>query len=285
LSASSSVQPALNNRIQIDKAIRKIMNKCPNIIRLTSLVAVVSLALSSSNLVYSKPLAKAERVEQTILTDAQKSQIKINSSVERTQQLRLEVDQLRQEIADLTTYQNHLDTLIESQVQMIHSIDHQLDQIAETRQGIVPLMYDMLDGLSAYVAQGVPIRLDERLERISKLQQMMGQAHITDAERFRRILEAYQIELDYVSQLGSYVGTIEVDGLTRSAELLYLGQLSFIARSLDKQHYWRWDQSTTRWRILAHSVNADLNQAFLLASKSIPPALLRLPLSIQAVSR
>jgi hypothetical protein len=103
---------------------------------------------------------------------------------------------------------------------------------------------------------------------------------VSDAEKYRRILEAYQIELDYVNKLGTYTGLLNIDGSKRQVELLYLGHVSFIARSIDGQHYWVWKQSKNAWVSLNEANNA-LNNAYLVANKTTIPALLTLPLSIQ----
>ncbi len=125
------------------------------------------------------------------------------------------------------------------------SIDTQLQQINATRQGVVPLMYQMLAGLEEQIKQDKPIRIETRLARLDELKSLMPQADVSDAEKYRRILEAYQIEMDYGLKLGSYRSLINV-GSDIEAEQLYLGRLALVARSLDRHQYWSWDINQKR---------------------------------------
>lgn len=62
-------------------------------------------------------------------------------------------------------------------------------------------MYKMIDGLKNTVKNDKPLRAEQRYQRIEKLETMMTIANVSDAEKYRRILEAYQIELDYGTSL------------------------------------------------------------------------------------
>ncbi|WED24969.1 DUF3450 domain-containing protein [Vibrio sp. JC009] len=87
-----------------------------------------------------------------------------------------------------------MEGLIVSQNQEQHSLDAQLTEIAQTRQSIVPLMYQMLEGLSGHVSADMPIHKDTRLARLDKLNALMTQADISDAEKYRRIYQRHQPE-------------------------------------------------------------------------------------------
>lgn len=243
-----------------------------------SLVAVTGFVNASS-------LVESAKVEQAIIKNAGRSQHVVSDSSDHAFELQSEIDSLKAEVDGLVVYKEHLGNLIASQDQELASVELQLNEIAETRQSIVPLMYQMLDGLATHVEQDMPIRLDTRVDRVKQLRQLMVQADISDAEKFRRILEAYQIELDYVSKLGTYTSAIKIDGVVREAEQLYLGHISFIARSLDKKEYWVWSTQKKEWDPLNTALISDLDNAFLVANKRVSPTLLMLPLSTQEVSK
>lgn len=240
---------------------------------------IVALGISMSfGLANASNIEKSTVVENTILNEAANSQKVVDKSSDSAFELEAEIESLQAEISNLEVYQGHLKQLNMSQNQEMASLDVQLNDIADTRQSVVPLMYEMLNGLAKYVEQDMPIRLDTRINRIEKLRVLMVQANISDAEKFRRILEAYQIELDYVNKLGTYTSTIDIGGKRREVEQLYLGHISFIARSVDKQHYWSWSQSSKSWIALDDEYMSDLNQAYLVANKHTSPSILRLPL-------
>ncbi|MEI8634045.1 DUF3450 family protein [Vibrio sp. PP-XX7] len=51
-------------------------------------------------------------------------------------------------------------------------------------------MYQMIDGLKAQIVQDKPIKLAQRKARVAKLSALMGQADVSDAEKYRRILRS-----------------------------------------------------------------------------------------------
>jgi len=112
---------------------------------------------------------------------------------------------------------------------------------------------------------------------------MMGESRLTDAEKLRRILEAYQIELAYNRQLNHYQEQLEIDGIQRRLELLSIGKLALFARSPDHQDNWRWEPAARQWRPLPDDYLQALDKAFAIAAKQQPPTLLTLPLPLPAL--
>lgn len=241
---------------------------------------VVLMCSGFISLAHAASYDKAESVQSQTNTDSTNSQKRIDDSAEISAQTRADIEQLQAEITNLTIYQSHLDKMVQSQNQEKSSLQEQLEQIQATRQGIVPLMYKMLDELEQQVQQGLPIRRETRLQRVEKLRTLMTRADVSDAEKFRRLLEAYQIELSYGGKMGRYDDQITLaDGKKIEASLVYLGKVSLLARSLDQQKYWRWDQSQQQWQSLDSGFDA-IDSAFDVADKNTTPTLLALPLSL-----
>ncbi|MGL6314115.1 DUF3450 domain-containing protein [Vibrio sp. WXL103] len=208
------------------------------------------------------------------------TQQRINQSSEATLALQFEAEQLQQEIRNLEIYRDHLRALVANQEEEVLSFEAQIDQIQDTRQGVVPLMYKMIDALKTHIDTDVPIRYQARVERVNKLEQMMSRADVSDAEKYRRILEAYMIEMDYGFKLGTYQGQIEFDSQNLEVSMLYLGRVSLIAKSANGARYWSWNQAQGEWQIVDSKMNNELEQAFRLADQQIAPTLLSLPVSV-----
>ncbi|HBV75473.1 MULTISPECIES: DUF3450 domain-containing protein [Vibrio] len=245
---------------------------------------VTWLSVSSFS-VSADSLSNARNIERQTNQNATNAQKKIDANSDQSFQLQAEVEQLQAQVDNLSLYQDHLNKLVASQEAEKTNIDSQLIDIAETRQGVVPLMYHMIDGLQSLVEQGVPVRLQSREKRLDDLKTLMGRADISDAEKYRRILEAYQIELDYGSKLGTYEGEIELaDSDTRQVDLLYVGRITLLARSKDAQHAWLWSQAEKQWQEVNSDQKAEINKAYAMAAKQQAPSLLTLPLSVTKVS-
>ncbi|MFA0423961.1 DUF3450 domain-containing protein, partial [Vibrio sp. 10N.222.54.A1] len=176
---------------------------------------------------------------------------------------------------------DHLAALVESQNQEAQSIEEQIEEIKYTRQGVVPLMYQMIDGLEQLVEKDVPIKKEQRLERVEKLQAMMTRADVSDAEKYRRILEAYQIEMDYGIKLGVYQGRVALaSDKTIEADVLHLGRISLVARNLNGSQYWAWNQTEAQWQELDSSMKSELDKAYDIAGQQAAPSLITLPVSL-----
>ena len=170
-------------------------------IKTVSLPLFFAVAMLGVN---ANTLEHAQKIQKETNNSSISSQKKVDASAGRSLELQAEIEQIRLEIKNLIVYRDHLSSLVKSQNNEMDSLEQQIEGVKTTRQGVVPLMYDMIDGLRQIVASGSPIKLNVRQERINKLDSMMSRADISDAEKYRRILEAYQIELDYGTKLEAY---------------------------------------------------------------------------------
>ncbi|MGR5093375.1 DUF3450 domain-containing protein [Vibrio maritimus] len=236
--------------------------------------------LTISHMTSANDLNSARNVEAHTITQSAQSQARINKSSDKAFELKSDIAMLEQEVANLEVYERHLKAVVGNQEEEMASINVQLEQISDTRQGVVPLMYKMLEGLEQHISSDKPIRLDVRLARLEELKALMPQADVSDAEKYRRILEAYQIEMDYGIKLGSYRSLINV-GSEIEAEQLYLGRLSLVARSLDRNQYWTWDSNQNSWVVVDAALAPQIDKAFAIANKQASPALIELPVSLQ----
>ncbi len=230
---------------------------------------------------FADELSQANTLEKKNISESVKSQQRINTSSDRSFTLKADIESLEAEVASLKIYRDHLDSLVLSQQQELSSLDDQLTQIDITKRSVVPLMYRMLDSLESSITNDKPIRPEARKVRLNDLKSMMSKANISDAEKYRRILEAYQIELDYGIKLGSFKGTISADGITREAEQLYIGRAVLVARSLDQQTFWSWNTQQKQWDELSSAMGSEINKAFAIAYKQASPNILTLPVSLK----
>ncbi|BCL71020.1 DUF3450 domain-containing protein [Vibrio nigripulchritudo] len=243
-------------------------------------VAVTIAAMSVSTTSLADDLDKARAIEKKTNKTMQKAQANVDANVEASFTLQSEIEQLETQIENLTLYRNHLRKLVTSQNTELDSLEQQLKDIEDTRQGIVPLMYRMIDGLESVLTSDVPLRHEARQKRLDDIKLLMGRADVAEAEKYRRILEAYQIEIDYGTKLGAYPAEIELNDGVRQVEQLYFGRVSLVSRSLDNQKYWVWRQQNKTWEELPKEKGIEINKAFAMAAKQQAPSVVTLPLSI-----
>lgn len=213
---------------------------------------------------------------------AQKSQQKIDQLDEQTAQLLAEYRSVTSQTESLKAYNDQLDKLIASQQNELVLISEQLDNIVTTQRDIVPLMLNMLKVLEQFVALDIPFLLDERQQRIAELKQLMERADVTLAEKYRRLIEAYQVEAEYGRTIEAYQGQLEVNGEMRTVNFLRLGRVALYYQTLDEQQAGYWQQG---WREVDSSYFNDINTALKTAKKQLPPSLLVLPMAANGVER
>src|SRR5690606_36532921 len=133
--------------------------------------------------------------EQTINDNqARKHQKTIEKIDDETASILQKYRQTLKKIENAKIYNEQLKKLITQQSEEKISIAEQIESLKNTNQGIVPLMLKMVSTLKKFVDLDVPFLPKEREKRVNDLIAMMDKADVSTSEKFRRILEAYQVE-------------------------------------------------------------------------------------------
>jgi hypothetical protein len=137
-------------------------------------------------------------------------------------------------------------------------------------------MKQMTDALRQFVSLDVPFLLDERIRRVENLQAMMDRADVSISEKYRRILEAYQIELEYGRTLEPYEGLLREGDEARTVQFVRLGRVSLMYRTPDGNEAGYWNARQRRW-VVADEYAHDIQEALRIARKQGAPDLLTVP--------
>merc|ERR1712137_659636 len=224
-------------------------------------------------------LEDLHREEAKIHAAAAKSQEKINTLFEQSQELLVEYRQTVDQTENLKVYNDYLASLVADQQRGIDSLQRQIDSIEETKQGIVPLMFRMIDSLEKFIKLDRPIHLEERLQRVERLRDLMANSNVTVSEQFRQVLEAYLVEVEYGTKIKSYQGTIDDAGTEVTVDFFNLGRTALLALSLDQTHAWVWNNESRSWEKLGDEYLSSTIDAVKMANGTIPAALVKLPIS------
>jgi hypothetical protein len=187
--------------------------------------------------------------------------------------------QYRQALSDvdsLTRFNAQLDKQVKSQADEIALIQRQLGEIDTTQREIQPLMQKMVDSLVKFVGLDVPFLIEERTARVTRLQEIMPRADVTISEKYRRILEAYQIELDYGRSLDTYQGKLPGEGEEKTVDFVRLGRVSLMYQTPDASETGYWNQNKRAWEVDDDYKDAVL-KAIKVAKKMGAPDLLEVP--------
>ena len=237
-----------------------------------------ALALGSSAVVSADPLNELHKEEAKIHAAAAKSQEKINNLYEQSQELFIEYRGVVDETENLKVYNDYVSTLVADQQRSIDSLQTQIDGIGGIERGIVPLMFRMIDSLEQFIDLDVPINLDERKERIERLRDVMANSNVTVSERFRQVIEAYQVENQYGRKIQAYQGKLDFKGTENTVEFFNLGRTALLALSLDQKNAWVWDNDAREWQVLGDEYLSSVVIAVRMANGLEPSNLLKLPI-------
>ena len=173
--------------------------------KVMSVIVLASLQVSNS-------VALEESLEVRTKADsaAAESQTRISKLADQTardlQRYRVAIQRLE----SLEIYNRQLGKL-ESQNNEIQSVKRQTEEIETIETGALPLMITMTDTLGKIVTSDLPFLLEEREDRVTNLRELIDRADVTAGEKYRRIMEAYLIEVDYGRTIEAYRGELPED--------------------------------------------------------------------------
>lgn len=224
-----------------------------------------------------KPLAPV--IQEQLATDqaAAASQQRVNKVNDETREMLLQYRQYISESKNLGDYMKQLQVQVQSQAEELQFVEKQLKEIDVTAREVTPLMQKMLETLERFVELDVPFQPEERQKRVASLRQMMGRADVSISEKYRRIIEAYQIETEYGRTLEAYQGSLGQGEGARTVRFLRLGRVALLYQTLDGKETGYWDAAKKEW-VVDDSYRHAVMHGFDVADKKGAPDLLTVPI-------
>lgn len=240
--------------------------------------AIFAATAMTSSLALADDLQPVIEKSTKITASASASQQKIDKLTEQTQSKFQQYQTVNKEIEGLDVYNGQLQKQINNQLEEMKQLNLDIDQVSVIERQITPLMMRMVDGLAAFVELDVPFLPEERAKRIADLREMMDAADVEVSEKFRRVLEAYQVEVDYGRSIEAYAGIIDVDGQPRDVDFLRLGRVALIYQTRDGSIAGRWDAESKSWEDLGDEYRSRITKGLRMAKKQLAPDLLVMPI-------
>jgi len=208
--------------------------------------------------------------------DAVESQKRINELDDQSKDMLQKYNLLLVETESMNNYSDQIALQVKDQNDAIASYNQQLIDIEQTAREVMPMMQRMLDQIDRFVQLDLPFLLDERRDRIQKLKDVMGKADVAISEKYRRIVEAYQIELDFGRTLDSYEGKLQGDPGGRTVKFLRMGRVALMYQTLDGEETGYWDADKKAW-VVANEYREAMKDGIKVATKQGAPELIEAP--------
>jgi hypothetical protein len=253
--------------------------------RAAGLLACMALFAPAELLAQDTPLDRAIEAQVGVDEQAKAAQGRVDELDDETQKL---LSEYRRSLADAEsfgTYAAQLEVQVASQREEMAEMDRQLLEVETTSREVLPLMQNMLATLEAFVKLDVPFLSDERTKRVAALNDMMGRADVTISEKYRRIVEAYQVELDYGRTIEAYEGELAAEGgEPRTVQFLRVGRVTLLYQTLDGAETGYWDVHQKRW-VVDDSYAHGFAEGVAVAKKAKAPEMLIVPVPAPVESR
>ena len=219
-------------------------------------------------------------VGESKVAQAQKSQVRINKLQDETTALINKFKQVSKTIEGLKVYNTQLEKQLESQREIMTKLEDSIGQITIIQRQVQPLVIEMLDGIEQFVELDAPYRKETRLNRINDLREMMDDADITIAEKFRQVLEIYSIESEYARKIDTYDDTLTIDGQELTVDILAIGRIALMYQTADGSRTGAWDRATQQWVALdSGDYRTATRNAIRIAQKKAQNDIMLLPIS------
>lgn len=248
----------------------------------------ITVLLGTAALCFATVPAGAQSVDSVLNVEKQAaeqgraSQKRIDRIDDETQNLLGDFQTVSQSVDDLRIFNAQLQAQVNGQVKTIADLEQSIDDIATIRRQITPEMVAMVDALEEFVQGDIPFRKEERMERVANLRTYLEDGGITEAERFRLILDAYTQEVEYGRSVESYTGPVSHNGETYdNVEFLRLGRVGLYYKALgpNTSVLGMYDHVSNSFTPLEKSYANTIQDGIAFANKTANAELLMLPVS------
>lgn len=230
--------------------------------------------------------AAADKVDAVVqvgeqrATEGAAAQKQIEQMSDQAGDIEAEYKQVLKVVEGLAVYNGLLQKQVDNQVAEMNALRDSMDKVSLIERQIVPLMMQMVETLGEFVGLDVPFLTAERNERVERLRTMMERSDVTAAEKFRQIIEAYQIENEYGRTIEAYKGTLDVDGGKREVNFLRVGRVALLYQTDGGELTGAWNQQSRAWEVLPpETYKQAVAMGLRIARKQVAPDLLVLPVA------
>lgn len=250
------------------------------LLRLLAASVFAGIFSLSSSVIAQTSVDRVTQAGEKRADDGAAEQQRIEQVANQTDQLLAQYKTELKVVDGLKVYNGLLQRQIDNQEAEKTALANSIDSVALIERQIVPMMTRMIDSLEDFVELDSPFLLKERRDRLARLREMMERSDVTAAEKFRRVIEAYQIENDYGRTIEAYKGSVAIDGQDQEVDFLRIGRVSLSYQSVGGQHTGAWDPATRSFVPLPpETYKTNVAQGIRIARKQVAPDLLIVPVA------
>ena len=236
-----------------------------------SMLSIISTQISAQT------LDEVLGVRETTTADGRKSQLKVDSLTDQTQDLLTQYKQVMKIVDGLRVYNQQQERLIKNQNSEMVELNESIDNVTVVNRQITPLIERMIDNLETFIGLDLPFLTSERIERIEFLRETLDRSDVEVSEKFSQVMQAYQVENSYGATIEAYTDIIALNGQDRQVDILKWGRVSLVFQTPDGEVSGAWDKKAGAWEILGDEYRGGIRDALRIARKTQTADLVKLP--------
>ncbi len=208
------------------------------------------------------------------------AQKQVDSVADQTEKIVNDYRSVTKVVDGLRVYNALLQTQLDNQESEMNALSESISNVALIERQIIPLMLRMVDSLEGFIQLDTPFLMKERTRRIERLREAMERSDVSAAEKFRVVIEAYQIENDYGRTIEAYKGSTEINGNQLEVDFLRIGRVALLYQSVGGVHTGAWDAKSGSFVSLPpETYKSQVSDGLKIARKQVAPDLLVVPVA------
>lgn len=252
-----------------------------NVLSRLSLAGAVAVAcMAGSGFVLAAEVDSVLQAGADKTAAAKSSQNRIDKLADQTYDILQDFRVVNKQIEGLQVYNAQLEKQVENQEETLADIEESIENATVIERQIMPLSIKMLDALEQYVSLDLPFQRDMRLESIVQVRTNLAATRFSAAEKFRQVLELYDIESGYGNTIEQYTGLLPVDGQERQVTFFRVGRIALLYQTADQNQSGVWDARANQWQPLnSGEYRSATAKGVRIAKKQAAIDMLELPIS------
>jgi len=208
------------------------------------------------------------------------AQTQIDSVADQTEKIINDYRTVTKVVDGLRVYNALLQTQLDNQQSEMQALTDSIANVALIERQIIPLMTRMVDALDEFVQLDTPFLMKERTARVERLREVMERSDVSAAEKFRIVIEGYQIENDYGRTIEAYKGSTDINGNQLEVDFLRIGRVALLYQTVGGEHTGAWDKTAGAFVELPPATyQKQVLDGLKIARKQVAPDLLVVPVA------
>lgn len=147
----------------------------------------------------------------------------------------------------------------------VEELERRIEESARIREELQSCLESVATRLEEFIKKDLPFQSKERGERLASIKETLARPDKPAAEKYRRVMEALQIETEYGRTVEVYQDSIDLDDQSVLVDILKLGRLSLFCQTPDSKIMGHYDRAAKAWARLPSKYHRDIGKAIEMA--------------------